>query len=495
MGRAAACITFLATAAAAVSGCTLPNLITFDFKAHPAVDISYSFTPTSSVNLTGLVADECGKGSVSEASVPDGKLALLVGKYSSKGCFTSSAYMNTEYQVDSGSMTLGDGTSFAAYRVHPPRTKASSFVAADMLVYIKLESGDTVHTLSTAVNGVQVRRIPPPGPDANKLAQGKTLVSLDGFNNTGQKIHNLEEPVTFFVTPAGYSFPVPTTAYLGNGEATECRASISDEARTFDGFFSIVNSNNNAGPVSNFQCFGPPSYMHQQYQVDTGEVTVSNGPSYPAYLVHPHAISATRYVAGHQLIFLKVEPGQTVFTVAPDGNGGQVLTEHLKGSWLADRLAENKTLPDLDGLTNTGIDVAKYTEPTAVFVAPSGTRMSKWNALSSTVQGACLANSSLGYSLQMRQFAVPGIPIDLAKAQRAKHTGVAGVAYTPKVFFPVSRSDGKEGVLWRDAKDPEYKCPNVPQCGDMESNMLYMTWFEEDLKSADTRLVYTLAGI
>jgi hypothetical protein len=446
--------------------------------------------------LTGIAADECGKGSPGDpdASVPDKKLALVVSKYSATGCFTATNYMNTNYQVESGQMSLGDGTVHAAYRVHPPTTKAGSFVASSMLVYINTDAGDQVHTLTEGARGVQIRR-PPPGPDAAKVTQGKTLATLDGYDNTGIVVHDITAPIVLFVTPASYSFPVPTTAYLGNGKATECKNLIADESRTADRRLAIVNSNRNKQVPQKFQCFPPPAYMHQQYRVDTGEVKVSDGRSYPAFLVHPPAIRATSFVAGYQLIYLEVPAGHAVYTVTADEDGGQLITEHLSGQWLAQRLAENKTYAHLDGLTNTGIDVAQPKTATVIFLAPRGARLSKWNEFSDTVQGACLAsNSSLGYSIQVKKFAVPGVPIDVARAFRQKTAGIAGVGFAGKAFFPISRRDRKEGVLWRDVKDQDYKCPNIPQCGDMLSSNVYMTWFDEDLNSASTVRIHTLAG-
>mmetsp|Transcript_95922 Transcript_95922/g.213440 ORF Transcript_95922/g.213440 Transcript_95922/m.213440 type:complete len:722 (-) Transcript_95922:18-2183(-) len=85
------------------------------------------------------------------------------------------------------------------------------------------------------------------------------------------------------------------------------------------------------------------------------------------------------------------------------------------------------------------------------------------------------AGSALGYALEVRLFTVPGVPHN-----PSKHSNYGPGTYknnygTPKQYYPVSRTDGKEGVVWIDAT----------------SGAVYMTWFAEDLKGSESVLLYT----
>lgn len=88
---------------------------------------------------------------------------------------------------------------------------------------------------------------------------------------------------------------------------------------------------------------------------------------------------------------------------------------------------------------------------------------------------AWVAGSPLGYSLERRVFKVPGVPHD-----PTKHWNYGPASQTfnyqhPKRFYSVTRTDGKEGVVWIDATNEN----------------VYMTWFAADLKDSASVLLYT----
>lgn len=110
-------------------------------------------------------------------------------------------------------------------------------------------------------------------------------------------------------------------------------------------------------------------------------------------------------------------------------------------------------------------------------IAPADQKFSAFTSLSSTSAGAWIDGSELGYGLSVRQYVVPEgsqphIPSEHWKFGPKDHSHTY---QTSKKYYPMSRADGREGVLWEDAQDGK----------------VYMTWFSEDLSSAESKLVYT----
>lgn len=87
------------------------------------------------------------------------------------------------------------------------------------------------------------------------------------------------------------------------------------------------------------------------------------------------------------------------------------------------------------------------------------------------------AGSALGYGLEVRVFKVPGAP-HIPKLHSKHWPGTYQMNYGggAKQFYPVGRSDGKEGVVW---------------IGRGKREKVYVTWFAKDLKTSESVLLYS----
>jgi len=77
--------------------------------------------------------------------------------YYQNNCYTDGAYNARDYLVEIGVVTSSDGSSYDAFRVHPPRSAATEFLASHHFVYYRLDAAED-HTLYALEAGGVIAR-------------------------------------------------------------------------------------------------------------------------------------------------------------------------------------------------------------------------------------------------------------------------------------------------------------------------------------------------
>jgi len=103
----------------------------------------YSFLPSGTEvpapaarTLSGTEATECDMSNVEAAALRD--MALVTMKYNGGSCWTDGRYNNRDYQVEYGTLTGSDGASIPAFKVHPPATIHTEFLASGTSLYFRV---------------------------------------------------------------------------------------------------------------------------------------------------------------------------------------------------------------------------------------------------------------------------------------------------------------------------------------------------------------------
>ncbi len=150
---------------------------------------TYAFTASSSAVLPGDSREPKSEGCdgyVSDADRID-RVSVRATFYQN-GCYTDGAYNARDYEVETGVVTASDGTTYEAFRVHPPRSPAQSFLASSHVVYYRFDDA-VAHTLY-ALEGDGV------------LARARVDVAAAGDARLPIVASDLGAPAVFFVAPS-----------------------------------------------------------------------------------------------------------------------------------------------------------------------------------------------------------------------------------------------------------------------------------------------------
>jgi len=275
--------------------------------------------------------------------------------------------------------------------------------------------------------------------------------------------------VSLFLAPAAssslpslitYQFTKGTEKVFVGSEATECDHSsgtnLPEEAILSD--IALLSS------FYQNACYTNKQYSHQDWKVENGTLTSSDGRSFVAYKFYPYAVKATNFHAGCKEIYVRSSKAGDLKIYSFDGTGFSKVTNS--------KAASGQITVTQGVFTATGICVNALTDPLIYMFDPDGVRLSAWPLLpgsSGLVEGATVA-SATGFSLSARRFSVSGRPFVPESDWNASPESWQHRYGIPKKFFIVGRSDGKEGVVWQD----------------QDTSDIYMTWFASDLLSSDT---------
>uniref|UniRef100_A0A7S4Q871 Uncharacterized protein n=1 Tax=Alexandrium monilatum TaxID=311494 RepID=A0A7S4Q871_9DINO len=386
----------------------------------------------------GRSATECDGNAGAQEKVGD--LALVLTRYWGS-CWNDSQHSNGNFLIQQS--TVGD---FVAYRVFPPTSTASRSVWSQTLIYFRFPSNDT-YTVYQLRSGALITAAVVPAAS----------VWPSEFTPTGVRIDNLNFAETYVFLPASTSVPSPAERVVRGDEATECDMSNVAGASLRD--VAVVTMRDG---LSNY-CWTEGWFNYNDFRVEYGALSGSDGSSFAAYRFHPPATSPTDGgTASHSNIFFRAAEKRDYVVASYDGSGI---------STLATLSSVNATAGAYE---DTGVQASSFKAQKIIVILPADTRFSVWPALSSALDGAWLDGNDQ-FSVAVRRFDVPGHTFtpgaDWGEGP-GTHSGNYGI---PKKFFAVGRSDGREGVVWQD----------------QTAHSVHMTWLASDLTSAETFEIYS----
>jgi len=422
---------------------TLPNLVPFMFSADAGVSLSFESTMSSKV-IYGKAASEC-KDPINDAEALD-DFVLANLKYGGS-CYNFERYNNYNYSV-----SVGTVSSFPAYMVYPPASKATDWVAGGTGIYFRFKR-KVEHFVYTLADGALVRVADVPEAD----------VTVGGFVNTGVDVAHISDATVYVFLPFDVDVPEPVSRSLTGTEVTECDTSRLQASAIGDVALVTMESGG--------RCWTDGRYNNLDYLVEQGKFSGgSSSLSVHAYRVHPPQNLRRSFLASHTEVWFKVP----------------ALWEHNLDVWQLDSGGEmmrigsfNNTTPAIDGFVCTGILADQLTTSTVFVLSTDGVDLSVWASLSNMADGGCLA-ADQSFDVSARRFRSGGHPFVPGPASVGGDWGSGpgrhSAGYSiPKKFFPARRSDGREGVVWQDQK----------------LLTVHVTWLSLDMTSAESQTIYS----
>lgn len=423
---------------------TLQNLAPFDFSVDGEVASLGFESTTSSKLIYGKVASECHDPIDDSEALDDLVLANL--KYSGS-CYNYERYNNYNYTV-----RVGTVSSFPAYMVFPPTSKASDWVAGGTGIYFRFAQ-KVEHFVYTLVDGALVRVADVPKAD----------VTVGEFVNTGVDVAHIRNATVYVFLASDVNVPDPASRLLTGIEVTECDTSRLQASAIGDVALVTMEAGG--------RCWTDGRYNNLDYLVEQGKVSGgSSSLSVHAYRVHPPQNLHTSHVGSHTEVWFKVpQPWDHNLDVWQLDSGGDVIRI---GSF-------NNTTPQIDGFVCTGILADQLTTSTTFVLSTDGVDLSVWASLSNMADGGCLA-ADQSFDVSARRFRSGGHPFvpgpESAGGDWGLGPGAHSAGYSiPKKFFPTLRSDGCEGVVWQDQK----------------LLTVHVTWLSLDMTSAESQIIYS----
>lgn len=420
---------------ALISSCGALNLPSkYSFTFTPDFDAELSFTPDSATPwiLGGKSPKECDTQTpeFSKAEQVSG-IAVAVSD-DGQGCWTSSAYSHGDFPVRTGLV----GNSFKAHELSPHKSSATKFAA----------SGHQVYFLLTAIQDYKIYELRQGGlHEIGKLPASEVRVN-GTFTRSSIDADKIKETIVYVVLPATERVPSPTRLSLP-GTASECKGI--PIAETLDEIAIVTMK-------SGGSCWTDGRYNYADFLVEKGTIIGTDGSARTSYRIHPPKTPPNKgWAASASNLYFSSKGSEQV----------TVWTYHD----IHDGLAGLGTFTPGESFMQTAIQVHELTEPLTVFLEVSSARVSDWPLLSDSTEGAWLAGNVPSMSFAARRFQVGGRPFapEDWSFGPGTHSGNYG---SIKRYFPVTRADRREGIVWQD----------------MTSGIVQMTWLASDLLSAET---------